>query len=341
MDTPMKWKIDRQTRTYLNTNRFYSDPMVWLFMLTGGRGIGKTTNIVADCIDDYKKRGNEFVYVRRYKTEIVKCKELLQPIVTDTDIKGIGNGIFQYQCKKVRIGYGCALSLQASFKSGIDFSKVHTIVFDEAILMPGGRYLPNEATVFLELLSTIVRTRTDYRVFILGNNADLFNPYYEYFNIPRFDNRYVDRERGICCEMLTHRPSLLEREKQTPLYRLTKDTEYGNYHYNNEVLITEKGTLGLKPKNAEMMFRIVYNDYTLNIYRTGIIGMYVELREKAIKDSRTYVIMEDNKPNYLYMKMFRESDDKFFLSNCFYDGIVVYNDRKAVSILNLFMDLAY
>ncbi len=334
----MQWKIDRQTNTYLNTNRFYSDPRLWMFMLTGGRGIGKTTNIVADCVDDFKKRGNEFVYVRRYKTEIVKCKELLQPIVTDTSVKGIGNGIFQYECKKVRIGYGCALSLQSSYKSGIDFSKVNTIVFDEAILMPGGRYLPEECTMFLELLSTIVRARTGYRVFILGNNLDLFNPYYAYFDIPRFEDRFVDRERGICCENLKHREELLKKEQETPLYRLTKDTEYGNYHYNNEVLVENKGEVCLKPKGAELMFRIVVNDFTLNIYRCGIISIYVELREKVIKDDRSYVLFEDTKPNYLYIKMFRDSDNKYLVYNSYYDGKVMYNNKQAIGVLSKIMD---
>lgn len=334
----MQWKIDRQTKTYLNTNRFYSDPKVWMFMLTGGRGIGKTTNIVADCIDDFKKRGNEFVYVRRYKTEIVKCKELLQPIVSDTNIKGIGNGIFQYECKKVRIGYGCALSLQASYKSGIDFSKVNTIVFDEAILMPGGRYLPNECTTFLELLSTIVRTRVGYRVFILGNNLDLFNPYYEYFNIPRFEDRYVDRERGICCENLKHRDELIKKEQETPLYRLTKGTEYGNYHYENEVLVENKGTICIKPKEAELTFRIVVNDFTLNVYRCGVISLYIELREKVIKDDRTFVLYENTKPNYLYIKMLRESDERYLLYNAFYDGVVMYNNKQAIGVFAMIMD---
>lgn len=228
MITPMRFKIDRNSNEYLSTARFYSDPALWLFLLTGGRGIGKTTNLVGDAINDFMKNGNEFVYVRRYKTELDKCKELLQPIVTDTKTKSIGKGIFQYECNKVRIGYACALSMQSSFKSGVDFSKVNTVIYDEAILMPGSiRYLPNEVTAFLELLSTIFRTRTGYRVFVLGNNADMFNPYHAYFEIPRFAGRYVDRARGICCEELQHRAALMEVEKKTPLYRLTADTEYG------------------------------------------------------------------------------------------------------------------
>lgn len=339
MITPMKFKIDRNSTTYLNTKRFYSDPMMWLFLLTGGRGIGKTTNLTADAISDFMKNGNEFAYVRRYKTELAKCKELLQPIVSETDTKAIGNGIFQYQCHKVRIGYGLALSLQASFKSGVDFSKVSTLIFDEAILMPGSsRYLPNEVTMFLELLSTVFRTRKNYRVFILGNNADLFNPYNAYFNIPRFTDVYKDRARGIWCENLKHSASLLLKEEETPLHRLTADTDYGRYHYDNEVFSDVKCVVGLKPKNAVLMFRIVYNDFTLNIYRVGIIEMYVELREKVIKDSISYVMYEDNKPNYLSMEMMRNDDARFFLRQCYYNGKVIYNDKKAGTIMSLIMN---
>lgn len=340
MITPMKWKIDRNSPIYLNTNRFYSDPKLWLFLVTGGRGIGKTTNFVADCIDDFMKNGDEFVYVRRYKTEIVKCKELLQPIVTDTDTKAIGNGIFQYQCKKVRIGYGCALSLQASFKSGVDFSKVKTLIYDEAILMPGSiRYLPNEVTLFLELLSTVFRTRKDYKVFVLGNNADLFNPYCAYFNIPRYDTQYIDRDRGIMCQNLKHSAKLLSVEEQTPLYRLTKDTDYGKYHYDNEVFSDVKGEVGLKPKGAELLFRLLYNDYTLNIYRTGIIEMYVECRKKVIKDNLTYTIYEDNKPNYGGVEMLRQDDVRFTLRNVYYNGRMIYSDKTAITLMAMIIDI--
>ena len=338
MITPMKWKIDRCSSEYLNTARFYSDPALWLFMLTGGRGIGKTTNLVADAINDFMKNGNEFVYVRRYKTELDKCKELLQPIVTDTKVKSIGKGIFQYECSKVRIGYACALSMQSSFKSGIDFSKVNTVIFDEALLLPGSvRYLPNEVTCFLELLSTIFRTRKGYRVFIIGNNTDMFNPYHAYFEIPRFEGRYIDRKRGICCEDLKHKQALLEKEQETPLYRLTADTEYGAYHYGNEVLTEVKGNVGIKPKGSELLFRIRYNDLTLNVYRYAILGAYVELREKPIVDNITYSLMVDGNPNYVDIQSYRQGDERFFIRNCFYNGEVIYNDRKGVVLLSQIM----
>lgn len=66
--------------------------------------------------------------------------------------------------------------------------------------------------------------------------------------------------------------------------------------------------------------------------------MYVELREKIIKDSISYVMYEDNKPNYLSMEMMRNDDARFFLRQCYYNGKVIYNDKKAGTIMSLIMN---
>ena len=38
--------------------------------IIGERGVGKTYGAIKFCINDYLKNGNQFVYVRRFKTEI-------------------------------------------------------------------------------------------------------------------------------------------------------------------------------------------------------------------------------------------------------------------------------
>ena len=46
-----------------------------LNFVIGQRGGGKTFNAKKWCINDFLKRGNEFVWVRRYKTEIKGLKQ--------------------------------------------------------------------------------------------------------------------------------------------------------------------------------------------------------------------------------------------------------------------------
>lgn len=337
---PLKPLLVLDYTTFLNVNKYYSNPNLHLFLLTGGRGIGKTTGFVCHAINDFITKGEEFVYIRRYKTELKKAKNMPQGYYSGIDTKGIGQGAIQWEHKGVRMGYGLCLSMQASFKSGMDFSKVTTIIFDEALLLAGGmyRYLDNEVVELLELISTIVRTRTNYRIFLLGNNLVTFNPYYEFFKVPAFKDVYIDKDRGLYCEVIANSAKLLAKESETPLYKLTKATAYGEYHYDNKLLVQDTGVVGDKEQKAYLFCRLVCNSVTLNLYRQNDDEIYVELRDKVIKDVFTYIILEENIPNYLYIKKYRQSDDKKLIDMAYYNGNMVYASQQALAVFLTFME---
>lgn len=337
----LKLKITPDYKTFYNVSKPLSYDYLNFYLLLGGRGIGKTTGLLIRCISEYRKKGEEFAYVRRYETELKKAKNVFSKISDNITTRGLGKGAFEYCFRGKRIGYGLALSTQQTLKSGLDGSKVTNIIFDEAFLPPKSpyRYLNNEVEMLFELISTLVRERSNYKVWVVGNNLDLFNPYFSYFNIPMFETIYVDNERGLYIEKCPTKEDLLRIEMTTPLYKLTKGTSYGEYHYNNAVLVTEKGALGVKDINATLICRILYNNITLNIYGESRGRLFVEFRDKIIKDDKTFVIMEDNKPNYLYIKDYKQSNIKKFIDICYYENDVSYNDSKAISVFNTFMEL--
>lgn len=339
-ESKLTLKIKPNYSKYYNVNRLFSYQGINVFLIIGGRGIGKTTGLNIHNIGDFIKNGNEFLYVKRYINELKKCKSMLDPLVNNVQVQGLSHGLFQWQYNKTRIGYGAALTAQQLLKSGVDFTKVHTLVFDEAILPRGGsyRYLENEIEMFFELISTVFRDRKDYKIFILGNNADIFNPYFDYFNIPKFERSYMDIDRGLYCELAKNSAELIESEKETPLYKLTKGTQYFEYHYNNEVLTTERVRVGPKPINTLLICRFIINDVTLNIYRFKLSGMYVELRDKPIKDVYTYVIMENEQPNTHYIKEYRESDMSKFISMAYYTDNALFESERAAAIFNIFLE---
>lgn len=334
-------KISPDWTTFLNVNRYYSMSSIHFFFITGGRGIGKTTGFNIHNVQDFIKNGNEFVYCRRYKSELDKTKTMFDPIVNSVKHAPISKGLFQWEVNKVRLGYGLCLSLQQLYKSGVDFSRVNTLIYDEAILRRGGarRYLPNEVEDLFELCSTIFRERTDYRVFVLGNNADIFSPFTEYFGIPIFEKYYVDNERGLYFELSRNSPALIEKEKETPLYKLVKGTQYADYHYNNKVLLNVAGKLGVKSPHARLMCRFVINTITLNVYRQSLREVFIELREKVIKDELTYVITEGEKPNYMYIKSLKTSDLYKFVSAAYYTDCVIYNSNKCATLFSQVIDM--
>ena len=340
---PMKLLIKPDYEKYINVNRWFSYNDINFYVIVGGRGIGKTTGLGIHVLQDWIKDGSEFVYVRRYIKELQKAKGFLAPIGNpEPKVIGLSTGAMAWVHNKKRIGYGLALSSQQSFKSGFDFRNVKTLIYDEAILKRGGmyRYLDNEVEMLFELISTIFRDRTGYRIFILGNNADVFNPYWQYFKIPRFERNYIDKERGLYCEMGSNSPVLLEAEKQTPLYKLTQGTAYFKYHYENEIL-GHKNEIRIAPKpmKCQLLCRLVANEYTLNIYRVKIDEIYVEIRDKVIKDEVSFVIMSDMELNYYHVQELRNMDVFKFISHMYYLDGAIYESELAYAVMSNVMEL--
>ena len=63
----LDWYITTNIKSY---NKF-------LNFIIGGRGIGKTYGFKKDCISRYKKTGKQFLYLRRYKTDLKKINTFL------------------------------------------------------------------------------------------------------------------------------------------------------------------------------------------------------------------------------------------------------------------------
>lgn len=340
MDT-IQFKFKPDYTTYANPNRLFSNDWANFFIWIGGRGIGKTTGISFYCLNRYINRGEEFVYVRRYVEELKYAKEFVTPIANNIKMRSIGKAMLEYTFNGKRIGRCCALSSQQKFKSGVDFSKVTTLVFDEAILMNGARYLPNEIEAyFLELVSTVFRQRTNYKVVIIGNNANIFNPYFEYFGVKKFDNIYKDKDKLLYCEKSKNSAQLMEIEKDSPLYRLTKGTSYAEYHYDNQAMVLYEGRVDSKPRDCDLIVRLLYEGRTLNVYYSAEQDViYVEFKEKEIKDKFSFEIYKKGSVNYLGRRLLSKTDAYMMLEVCFYNDQIIYDNKETVAVMNEVMDL--
>lgn len=326
---------------YFNVNRLFSYQNLSTFIIIGGRGIGKTTGLAYIFAKNFINKNEQFVYVRRYKTEVKKSRDLFTPILKGVSTKGIGSGAYVYLYKKKIMGWSIPLTTAPTFKSGVDFSGVSSIFYDEAILRRRSsyRYLPTEIEDFFELISSITRTRTNYKVFIAGNNMDIFNPYFDYFKIPKFDGIYIDKNRGLYCELSKINPELLKKEQETPLYKLTQNTNYGEYHYSNKPLITDNYKIDVKLATDPLLCRLVYNDYTINIYRHIHSTIFLELKNKAIKDNVSFNIFVRNEPNYYDLGILRKSSIYKLINYAYYNDFVRYDSEQCGEIFKLIMEV--
>lgn len=302
--------LNDERDTYFNMIKCLSYNLFWN-ELVGGRGVGKTTRLIIYCMNNFIRKGEQFLFMRRYKNEMkeVISKRTFESIYDGIYIKGSGSGeSYMVMNEDVVCGHLLTLAAQQKYKSS-DFSRVTTIVFDEAFLERGKvYYIPDEVTNFLQLVSTVQRTRTNLKVFILSNNNSVFNPYHTYFKIPDFQYIYTDKERGIYCEKIPVNPKLLEKEKVTPLYRLTAGTEYGEYHYANQVLRRISVESYERPKSMAFFIMLVANNEYLTVYRinnTKYEEWYIANEKGTNKELYTYIILDHDLVQPYYARMFK------------------------------------
>lgn len=172
--------------TYYDPSRILSYNAPWSFV-TGARGRGKTYAFKKRVIKKAIEQGDEFIYVRRFKGEAATFKTFFDDIRwefpgVDLSVKGkiasIGSGKGAQP-----IGQVIYLSAAQMLKS-VSLKKVKHIIFDEFILEKGAtHYLPDEASIFEGLYSTVDRWDDRVQVYFLANAFSLTNPYYVKYGI--------------------------------------------------------------------------------------------------------------------------------------------------------------
>lgn len=162
-------------------------------LIVGQRSNGKTYALLKHCLELYKDKGVKFAYIRLISDNIKKSKaeQLFLPLPVE-EIFGVGWYI-KYNSGKYYlyddtdteidiIGYILALSEVAKYKS-VPFPDVKTIIYDEFIHMSGERVLFDEISAFENMLSTIIRTATDVKVYLLANTVSKHSPFFTHFGI--------------------------------------------------------------------------------------------------------------------------------------------------------------
>ena len=174
----------------LNNKFYYNLQRVLSFnslinIIIGERGVGKSYTCKKHVINRFIKKNEQFVYLRRYKTELKSSvPKFFDDIIANNEFPEakfkVKNNLFYIDDNIA--GYALPLSTANILKS-TSFAQVKTIIFDEFIIDKGCyHYLQNEVEQFLDIIETIARLR-DVRVFMLGNAISITNPYFTYFDL--------------------------------------------------------------------------------------------------------------------------------------------------------------
>ena len=226
--------------------------------IIGNRGGGKTFSCKKWCVDDFLKNGNEFIYIRRYETELKGNKNFFKPLQKEGlyaehefDVKGTKYFIDSKIC-----GYSFPLSKAITLKSN-EFPNVTKIIFDEFIIDKGSyHYLPNEVEMFLEFYESIARMR-DVRVFFLANAISQINPYFLYFGLQLPYNSNLVKKNDILLQMVAD-DDFIKAKKETRFGKLIEGTKYGEYAIDNKFLRDTYNFIEKKTGKVKYYFTFVY-----------------------------------------------------------------------------------
>lgn len=220
---------------YYDINKTLSYNTLFNFVI-GPRGAGKTYAAKKRAIKNFLKNNEQFVYVRRYDTEMPSAE--MKNFFDDVGLEfpdhcfTSGNGLFRIDGSIA--GWYVALSKAQMLKS-VPFPNVTMIIFDEFIIDVGAyRYLPKEVTSFLELYSTVSRDR-DVPVFFLSNAITFTNPYFIYFDILLEEGQTLKIKNDISIEFVKN-DEFVNHMKETRFGKLIENTEYGKYSIENRFL---------------------------------------------------------------------------------------------------------
>lgn len=274
-------------------------------IIIGERGVGKSYGSKKYVINRFIKKGEEFVYLRRYKTELKQSvPKFFDDIIANNEFKNklVVKGNNFYIDGKIS-GYALALSTANIMKS-TSFAKVKTIIFDEFIIDKGCyHYLANEVTQFLDLIETIGRLR-NVRVIMLGNAISITNPYFMYFDLRLpYKNDTITFKDGSILVHYIKNEKYREVKKASRFGKLIDGTEYGKYAIDNEFLRDSKSFIAKKDTHSKYFFTLIINGTKYGIWASTKTNMFYVSKDFDPYSNMIYAILnEDHKENTILVK---------------------------------------
>lgn len=319
---------------YWDINRTLSYNCLFNFVV-GARGVGKSYGCKKWAIKDFIKNGNQFVYVRRFDTELKKIKKFFEDIsheFPDHEFK-VNPPLFYIDGKEA--GTAIALST-AKIEKSTPYPRVNKIIFDEFILDKGyHHYIPDEVTNFLELYSTIARSRDNVLAFFLSNALTMTNPYFLYFDISLPYGKNIKANGDILIEMVVD-DEYKNKIENTRFGRIINNTPYGNYAIENTFLRDDNNFIGKKSADSRYLFTLQYKGEKYGVWVDYKAGLYFVSANYDSSCKLCYsATIDDHTPNSLLLK-----GRKSTLFNGFMDayklGVVRF---ESINIKNLCQDI--
>ena len=195
-------------------------------VIFGERSNGKTYAVLKYALERYIQTGEQLAIVRRWQDDFTgkRGATMFNAIVSNEEVtrltKGEWDDIYYYASKwylckyedgkrvnsEKPFAYGFSISTMEHDKSTA-YPEITTILFDEFLTRTA--YLPDEFVLFMNVISTIVRHRTNAKIFMLGNTVNKYCPYFKEMGLTHVKDmlpgaidvyRYGDSELTVAVE---------------------------------------------------------------------------------------------------------------------------------------------
>ena len=320
---------------YYNYDKLFSFPFLLAFVI-GERGCGKTFGSKVAVLKKFLKTGEQFIYLRRYKTELDTALATFWNDLTDNgyfkdlELKVKKNKILtQFLCNGKVCGYAVPLSTANILKSTA-FPKVKTIIFDEFLLDSTGgtyRYLKNEVTMMLDVIETVGRLR-DIQVLFLGNALSITNPYFAYFDLDLpYNSEFRTFKDGAIVVNYIRNLKYREAKKASKFGKLIEGTDYGRYAIDNEMLRDNKHFIQKRPPDAIFWGVLVVNGNNIGLWQSQ--NGYLYLSNKYDPNTLHRFACDFN--DHTEATVFMNARENYYLRLCvraYKQGLLMFESQK-------------
>lgn len=288
-------------------------------VIFGERSNGKTYSVLLEGLKEYCLHGGQLAIVRRWKEDITgrRASDIFTALNSNNEVEKLTNGKYHgityfaskfYLCNYDENGkpvysldtdcfaYTFALS-ETEHNKSISYPNITTILFDEFITKH--IYLNDEFVLFMNTISTIVRQRTNVKIYMCGNTVNKFCPYFQEMGLTHILEMkqgtidvytYGDSELKVAVEYCTNS----QHRKENNFY----------FAFNNPKLNMITGgaweldiyphlPVKYQPKNIQFIYFIEFNGFLCQCEVVEINGeMFTFIHQKTtpLKDESNDLI---------------------------------------------------
>lgn len=298
--------------------------------VVGNRGGGKSFSGKVLGIKRFKKKGKQFIYLRRYQSELDEVVDYFADVrfkFPQDKLEQKGNKLY---INDELAGYMIALTKTPYLKSN-PFPLVTTIIFDEFIIDKGRlTYLKNEPQLLEEFYDTVDRSRDEVVVLCFGNAISIVNPHFIYFNVyPDMNRRFtINKQRSVCVEFYFNE-DFIAMKKNTRFGKSIAESEYGQYNFYNKFLRDSDNFVRQRPPSANYkLYQFILDGQKYSLWQDmkmqtfyvdgsyepnfGYYRTYVLNPNEMDETDKSMILLKKNSAVSKRLKRWIEQGDLFF-----------------------------